>query len=202
MPRTSPAAARNAAPIGRVFCDWFAELDGTLLEVGCGTGQHAAVLSARAPGVRWVPSDLGPDVMTIRAWRARAADPGRIAEPAALDVTVAADWRPHRALAAVVTINTLHIMRWRAVVDLFRHAAEACRAGARMLVYGPLHVGGRPTGPGNERFDRTLRSGGDGAGIRDLESVRSLAAECGWIELARYRMPADNQALVWSRARA
>ena len=201
-PRTSPAAARNAAPIGRVLSDWFGGLDGTLLEIGCGTGQHAAMLSDTVPGLRWLPSDLHPDIATIDAWRAQAADPERVADPVSLDVTDAEDWRAHRGLAAVFTVNTLHIMRWRAVVDLFRHAASACRAGARLFVYGPMHVGGRPTGPGNARFDEALKAGGTGAGIRDLEAVRGVAAAHGWIELARYRMPADNQAIVWGRAQA
>lgn len=200
--RTSPAATRNADPIARVLSDWFGTLEGTLLEIGCGTGQHAAALSERVPGLRWLPSDLAPDVPTIEAWRASAPDPARIADPVALDVTAPSDWRAHRDLAAVFTVNTLHIMPWRAVGALFRQSAAACRAGARLLVYGPMHIGGRPTGPGNARFDRDLRARGDGAGIRDLEAVRSIAALHDWIELARYRMPADNQALVWQRAAA
>ena len=201
-PRSSPAAARNAAPIGRVVADWFSGQQGTLLEVGCGTGEHAAALSAHTPGLCWLPTDLEPDVATILAWRDRATHPGRVAAPAALDVRDAARWRAFDAVDAVLSINTLHIMAWEAVCALFRNAATVCREDARLAVYGPMHVGGSPTGPGNEAFDRSLRAQGAGMGIRDIEAVRGVAGACGWIELAHYRMPADNQMLVWRRAAA
>lgn len=201
-PPSSPAAARNADAIGRVLGDWLGTRGGTLLEIGCGTGQHAAALSEHVPALHWLPTDVEPDVETILAWRARAAAPARVAAPAALDVGDAARWRQFSGIDAVLTVNTLHIMPWPSVVDLFRHAAAACRDGARLLVYGPMHVGGSPTGPGNARFDAALRSADPDRGIRDLESVLDAAAAHGWIELARYRMPADNRMIVWRRGPA
>ena len=199
-PRSAPAAQRNAGPLSLVVADWLSALDGTLLEVGCGTGEHAATLSAETPDLCWLPTDVDPDVATIMAWRAQLQFPTRVAAPAALDVTRKDQWRGYRDLAAVYTVNTLHIMPWPATQALFRYAATACRPGARLLVYGPMHIGGRATSPGNAEFDASLRSRGLGMGIRDLEAIRSEAAGCGWVERAHYAMPANNQALVWQRS--
>lgn len=199
-PRSAPAAQRNAGPLRRVVADWLSSLDGTLVEIGCGTGEHAATLSAETPGLCWLPTDVDPDVATIMAWRARAPFPTRVAAPAALDVTREDQWCDFRDLAAVYTVNTLHIMPWAAAQALFQRAATSCRPGARLLVYGPMHIGGRATSPGNAEFDASLRSRELGMGIRDIEAVRSEAAGCGWIECAHYAMPANNQALVWQRA--
>ena len=201
-PRSAPAAARNAAPIGRVVADWLATIEGTLLEVGCGTGEHAAALSALTPNLCWLPTDREPDVATIMAWRERAAHPERVAAPAALDVDSAADWQRFEDVAAVFSVNTLHIMNWDSVPRLFAGAAAACRPGGVLIIYGPLHVRGEATSPGNAAFDAQLRDAVGDMGIRDIEAVRSAAAGAGWIEQAHYAMPANNQLLVWRRSDA
>lgn len=199
-PRSAPAAARNAAPIGRVVADWLAPLEGTLLEVGCGTGEHAAAFSALTPGLCWRPTDKEPDVATIMAWRDTAAHPERMAAPAALDVDDASQWQRFEQVAAVFSVNTLHIMNWNSVTRLFAGAAAACRAGGLLLIYGPLHVAGQATSQGNAAFDAQLRGAEFDMGIRDLEAIRSEAAGRGWIERAHYAMPANNQMLIWQRS--
>ncbi|MEO0344661.1 MAG: DUF938 domain-containing protein [Pseudomonadota bacterium] len=201
-PRSAPAAARNAAPIGRVVADWLAPIKGTLLEVGCGTGEHAASLSTFTPNLCWLPTDREPDVATIMAWRDRAAHPERVAAPAALDVDRASDWHRFEDVAVVFSVNTLHIMSWNSVTRLFAGAAAACRPGGLLILYGPLHMQGEATSPGNAAFDAQLRGAIGGMGIRDLEAVRSEAAGAGWIEQAHYAMPANNQLLVWRRSDA
>ncbi|MEO0615377.1 MAG: DUF938 domain-containing protein [Pseudomonadota bacterium] len=200
-PRSAPAAARNAAPIGQIAADWLAPLEGTLLEIGCGTGEHAATLSALTPNLCWLPTDRDPDVETILAWRERAEHPERVAAPAVLDVDDSEQWQRFEQVAAVFTVNTLHIMNRDSVTRLFAGAAAACRAGGLLFVYGPLHVRGKATSPGNAAFDTRLRGAGRDMGIRDLEAVRSEAAGQGWIERAHYAMPANNQALVWQCGR-
>lgn len=200
--RSSPSAARNAAAIGSVLADWLSGCRGTLLEVGCGTGQHAAAISASLPGLTWLPTDAEVDSETVLGWRETANAPERIAAPAQLDVRDARRWRDVAGVTALVTINTLHIMDWSSVEALFEGSSQALREGGLLFVYGPMHVGGQPTGPGNEAFDRTLRQRKAGQGIRDLEAVRALAASCGLIERALYAMPADNRMLVWQKRRA
>ena len=132
---------------------------GTLLEVGSGTGQHAAYLIDRLDGVLWQPSDRIPDHGSIKGWAATA----------------------------------------EAVTDLFSSAAKLARDATRFLVYGPFHVDGKPTSEGNAVFDVQLRAEATGMGIRDLGEVRALACRTGWVEVAHYHMPANNQLLVFAR---
>lgn len=198
-PGYSPACERNADPIGAVLADWLRP--GTrLLEVGCGTGQHAAYIIDRLPGVHWQPSDRSVDCESVAHWRATAGDGSRIAAPVALDVCEAAQWSALDASDAVFSANTLHIMTWSACVALFERAAAHVDVGGLLCVYGPFHDGETPDSESNARFDADLRARGQGMGIRDLARVRALAARCNWLECAHYRMPANNRMLIWRRA--
>ena len=195
--RSSPSCERNQEPIAHVLRDWFAG-GVRVLEVGSGTGQHAAYLTAHLDGCVWQPTDVQPDHVTISGWRALAATPERILDAQPLDVLQPAHWTPFAgAFDAAFTANTLHIMPWEAVVALWSGLAETMLEEARFAVYGPFHRDGKPTSDSNARFDEELRSAGTGMGIRDLGEIRALAARHGWLERAHYQMPANNQMLLF-----
>ena len=198
-PAHSPACERNAGPIVAVLADWLPA--GTrLLEIGCGTGQHAAYMIDHLPGVSWQPSDRGVDRDSVAYWRATASAAARIAPPVPLDVCDAAQWSALAPSDALFTANTLHIMPWSACVALFENAPAHITEAGLLFVYGPFHDDGQPSSDSNAQFDRDLRARGQGMGIRDLRDVRALAARCGWLECAHYRMPANNQLLIWRQA--
>lgn len=196
--RGSPACERNADAIGEVLADWLDSGD-RLLEIGSGTGQHAAYLIDRLSGVIWQPSDRQVDDETIGAWSATAVSRERILAPLRLDVTNAQDWQRLGAFDAVFSANTLHIMPWPSVVACFAGLGEVCPPATKVMIYGPFHRQGKPTSDSNARFDAELRAAGTGMGIRSLEAVQSLAAANGLLQLAHYQMPANNQLLVWRR---
>ena len=50
-------------------------------------------------------------------------------------------------------------------------------------------------------FDAWLRARDPLSGIRDAEAVNELAAAAGLLPVADHALPANNQALVWRRAR-
>ena len=52
----SPAAARNSAPILAVLKRVLPE-NGLVLEIGCGTGEHAVHFARGMPNLTWLPSD-------------------------------------------------------------------------------------------------------------------------------------------------
>src|ERR1043165_6005150 len=70
----SPAAARNSAPILAVL-KRVLPAHGVVLEIGCGTGEHAVHFAAAMPGLTWLPSD--PDAGS----RASTASWIKFAEP-------------------------------------------------------------------------------------------------------------------------
>ena len=117
--------------------------------------------------------------------------------PATLDVRVR-PW-PFPTVDVVYTANTLHIMSWDAVSDVFAGAAQVLRSHGRFVSYGPFRYHGAHTSEGNLRFDRQLRSQGVGSGIRDIDDLRALAVITGLDLCGDIAMPANNRLLIWSR---
>src|SRR6476659_3130264 len=56
----SPAAARNSAPILEVL-KRILPAKGVVLEIGCGTREHAVHFAQAMPNLTWLPSDPDPD---------------------------------------------------------------------------------------------------------------------------------------------
>lgn len=191
----SPACERNRAPILAVLREELSRCR-SVLEIGSGTGQHAVYFAAALPQLRWQPTELAEYLPPLRA-RIAAEAPDNCAAPLALDVQTDA-W-PVATTDAVFSANTLHIMAWSAVADLFAGAGRVLGTGGCLCIYGPFRYGGRFTSPSNAAFHRSLRARDPASGIRDFEAVDALAAAQGLVLRADYSMPANNQLLVWSR---
>ena len=122
---------------------------GLVLEIGSGTGQHAAYFARCLPGLTWQPSERPENLGSIAAWRDEARVPNLNA-PVALDLFD--DHWPVAAADAVVCINTIHIVAWGAVERLFECAGQVLGAGGIMYVYGPYRYADRVLEPSNVRF--------------------------------------------------
>jgi SAM-dependent methyltransferase len=184
----SDAAERNREPILAVLKGAFRDRR-SVLEIGSGTGQHAAYFAAQLPHLVWQASDVAANLPGIRQW---ASDP----PPLELDVD-----RPFPSVAAdaVFSANTCHILSWRQVERMFEGVAALLPAGGVFAVYGPFHYGGKPTAESNARFDAMLRARDPASGVRDFEVVRELAKRHG-LELEEDNvMPANNRLLVFRK---
>ncbi|MEM8992087.1 MAG: DUF938 domain-containing protein, partial [Pseudomonadota bacterium] len=83
----SPVVARNFEPICAALAPRLDAATGTVLEIGAGTGQPAALFSKRFSHLTWLPSDPDPaQLKSIAAWRS-ALGPPNLAEGIALDAT-------------------------------------------------------------------------------------------------------------------
>ncbi len=98
-----------------------------VLEIGSGTGQHAAHFGLHLPHLVWLPSDLPENLPGIRLWLDEAGLPN-VPAPLALDVNDA-EW-PVPAVDAVFSANTAHIMDWASVGALFAGVGRLLRAGS------------------------------------------------------------------------
>jgi cyclopropane fatty-acyl-phospholipid synthase-like methyltransferase len=163
-----------------------------VLEIGSGTGQHAAFFAARLPQLLWQASDVAGNHASIEAW---IDGVGNARPPMVLDVD-ANDW-PARRYDAAFSANTAHIMHWPTVVHMFHGVARILEPGGVFALYGPFNYEGEYTSPSNERFDQSLRATDAGMGIRDFEAVAELARSAGMTLLAAHAMPANNRTLVW-----
>jgi SAM-dependent methyltransferase len=189
------ACQRNRAPILDVL-KWAFAATRDVLEIGSGTGQHAVYFATHLSHLVWHTSGLPDEHPGIEAWIEEARLPN-VLRPLALDVNDPV-W-PIEAVDAVFSANTLHIMSWRAVENMFDGIARVLRPGGMVCIYGPFNYGGRHTAPSNARFDEWLKARDPLSGIRDFERVDGLARDAR-LTLARdCAMPANNRSLVWRR---
>ncbi len=190
----APACERNRDPILAVLSEHFADRQ-RVLEIGSGTGQHAAHFAAGLPHLQWQSSDRAENLPGIRQWLVEAALPNT---PEPLQLDVGGDWPP-QCFDAMFSANTLHIMAWEEVRALFAALPSVLADDATLVIYGPFHRDGQPTSDSNAAFDRSLRDRVPHMGVRDLEAVDALAAEAGLTLVAVRAMPANNVCVVWRR---
>ena len=167
-----------------------------VLEIGSGTGQHAAHFARHLPHLIWQPSDMASRLSGIRVWTDAAALTN-LCDPVEIDINQPA-W-PDVGADAVFSANTLHIVAWPVVERLFERAAAALPPDGVIAVYGPFNYGGRFTSASNEAFDALLRERDASSGIRDVETVDALARGHAYGLLVDLSLPANNRLLVWQR---
>ena len=135
----SEASERNRAPILAILKRVFADRR-HVLEIGSGTGQHAAYFAPELAHLSWQPSDVAENLPSVRLWREEAQTP-RLLEPLELDVN-----RPFPKVSAdaVFSANTSHIMSWPQVERMFDGMAKIDSLKIFCL-YGPFNYGGQYT---------------------------------------------------------
>jgi cyclopropane fatty-acyl-phospholipid synthase-like methyltransferase len=170
-------------------------LQGRVLEIGSGTGQHAVYFAAQLPQLCWQTSDLAANLDGIRA---RIDDAGldNLMPPLLLDVL--GSW-PGARYDTIYTANSLHIMSETAVRRCFEGCGDCLQTGGRFAVYGPFNYDGAYTSASNARFDAMLRANDPDSGIRDFEWLDRLARDAGMMLEADIAMPANNRSLIWKK---
>ncbi|MEE2731057.1 MAG: DUF938 domain-containing protein [Pseudomonadota bacterium] len=192
----SQACENNKLPILEVLQRHLTS-PASLLEVGSGTGQHAAFFSGQLPHIHWHPSDVTENLPGITAWCEEAGH-SNLQAPISFDVT------QQNALPSpldhLFSANTLHIMSWPAVEAFFERVPALVKPAGYVIFYGPFKYNGEFTSDSNARFDLWLKARGAHQGIRDFEAIARLATQAGLRLVEDVRMPANNQTLVWQKA--
>jgi cyclopropane fatty-acyl-phospholipid synthase-like methyltransferase len=200
--RHAPATTRNCEPILAVLRTELPST-GTVLEIGSGTGEHAVYFAPRLQPRPWLPSDVDPDALaSIRAWQDEQPV-ANLLPPILLDAREARwplECRPAKPdIAAIVSINMIHIAPWSASLGLLAGAARLLPVDAPLILYGPFKRQGRHTSASNAAFDESLRSRDAAWGVRDLDTLEREARTLG-LELHRViEMPANNLTVVFRR---
>lgn len=181
----SEASERNRAPILAVLKRIFSNSK-RVLEIGSGTGQHAAYFSPELPHLVWQASDVAENLPGIRAWGC---------SPIELDVD--GEW-PAVEADAVFSANTCHIMSWAQVERLFAGVGRM-KSVRTFCLYGPFNYGGKHTSESNARFDALLRSRDVASGLRDFGKIVGVGKSVGLQLIEDNDMPANNRLLVFAR---
>ncbi len=190
----APSCERNREPILEVLRQWLGNRR-RVLEIGSGSGQHAVHFAAAMPQLNWQSSDRAENLPGILAWLDEAALPNT---PAPLEFDVGGCW-PDGTFDAVFSANTLHIMAWHEVQQLFARLPSLTTDDAVLIIYGPFNHQGRYSSDSNAEFDRWLKARGPHMAIRDAEAVDALAAAAGFALVDDIAMPANNRCRVWRR---
>ncbi len=201
----SPTFDRNAPPLIAALAPWFAGGSGPVLEIGCGTGQHAGAFALAFPSLDWWPSDPFPEHRaSARAWRAHLRLPDR----EILDLDATGDWpaapgvRRLGPLAAVFAMNVVHIAPWAVAEGIVAGAGRALAPGGALILYGPFKVHGDFVGEGNRAFDAGLRADNPAWGLRDVAEIEALGRDAGLTFATLTAMPANNRLIVLQKTTA
>lgn len=194
----SPSAARNSAPILAVL-KRVVPARGAVLEIGCGTGEHAVCFAGAMPNITWQPSDPDADARTSTSSWIKFSRLKNVLAPRDIDVC-SGQWGVEQTgpFDAIVSINMIHIAPWAASLGLFAGAGRLLHAGGLLLLYGPFMRDGAHTAPSNAAFDAALKARDPSWGVRDIADLEQVGKAAGLVLRETVEMPANNMLLVFS----
>jgi SAM-dependent methyltransferase len=198
----SPSAARNSAPILAVL-KRVLPTNGVVLEIGCGTGEHAVCFAEAMTNLTWLPSDPDPGSRASTASWIKFKGLKNVLAPIDIDVC-AKLWGVEQTAPfdAIVSINMVHIAPWAASLGLFAGAGRLLRAGGFLFLYGPFKRNGVHNAPSNAAFDESLKARNPSWGLRDIADLQRVG-DASRLDLREtIEMPANNMSLVFSRGGA
>jgi len=194
--RHAAAAERNREPILSALREILGEA-ARVLEVGSGTGQHAAFFTERMPGWTWQPTDPEPASLgSIEAYRREAAA-ANFLPPVKLDASGASF--PGASYDAVFSANVIHIAPWSVALGILEGAASVLAGSGVLVLYGPFRFSGTFTAESNAAFDARLRGEDPSWGVRDVDDLTLEAMARGFERPRAMPMPVNNHLLVFRR---
>jgi len=193
----SESSEQNKDVILNVLQRQFSERE-KILELGSGTGQHAIYFAKALSHLQWICSDTRENLAGISAW-INEADLNNITGPVELDVNNPV-WNV-LPVDGVFSANTVHIMSWPSVENMFAGISRVLAPQGLFCLYGPFNYNGLFTSDSNARFDLWLKARDADSGVRDFEALNTLAADQDMTLLEDYEMPENNRILVWQKAR-
>lgn len=167
-----------------------------VLEIGSGTGQHAVFFASEFPDLTWLTSDQAEYHSGIQMWLSDSALLN-IEGPLLLDVDQE-NWNIDKT-EAIFSANTVHIMGWHSVENMFAGIGKILQKEGVFCLYGPFNYDGRFTSESNARFDLWLKQRDSVSGVRDFEALQQLAVKAGLDLIDDVEMPANNRILVWKK---
>ncbi len=170
-------------------------LQGDVLEIGSGSGQHAVYFASQMPQISWQTSELAANLSGIEAW-IEDSGLGNLLAPIELDVQGA--WPVH-LFDLVYSANCFHIMGKDAVARCIEGIGDCLKPGGVFALYGPFNYAGAYTSESNARFDQMLRARDPASGIKDFEWIEELANGAQLQLLEDVAMPANNRILIWQK---
>jgi len=197
-----PAAKRNKTFIGDVLSR-IIQKNGSILEIGSGSGEHGVAFQKRFPETIWQTSD--PDLrhrQSISSWILYEKLNMKMPQPLAIDVEIT-PWEISSALAlslqVIVSINLIHISSWNCTRSLFKESGKLLSNGKYLMLYGPFKIDNEHISQSNYLFDKSLKMQNNNWGIRNLDQVNEEAYNNGFSQTELIFMPANNLSIIYKK---
>tara|TARA_B100000886_G_scaffold266292_1_gene190620 strand:- start:647 stop:1273 length:627 start_codon:yes stop_codon:yes gene_type:complete len=196
------ATQRNSLFIGDVLSK-IIKNNGSILEIGSGSGEHGVVFQKRFPKIIWQTSD--PELVhrkSISSWIDYEKLNKKMPKPLTLDVEKMPWEIPIKlahSLQGIVSINMIHIAHWSCTKALFRESRRLLKKEQFLILYGPFKVGNKHTCQSNYFFDNSLKMRNNLWGIRNLEDVSDEAKKNSFFQEDIINMPANNFSIIYRK---
>ena len=172
------ATKRNRAFIGDELSK-IIKKNGSILEIGSGSGEHGVFFQKRFPEIIWQTSD--PELLhrkSISSWIEYEELNKKMPQPLDLDVEKVPWQLPLKlanSLQGIVCINMIHVAHWNCTIELFKGAGKLLKEGQFLILYGPFKIGNKYKSQSNYFVDYSLKMQNDLWCIRNLEEVTEEA---------------------------
>ena len=172
----------------------------TVLEIGSGTGQHAATFCSCLPTIDWIPSDLNSESFeSIASWKkvvsAENMEPPRLIDAASPNWNIGNVNR----ISAIVAINVIHISSFDVTLGILNGANKYLDKGGVLYFYGPFFQNNVEPTESNKVFDQYLRNQNEYWGIRTLDEIEVLAKDRGLHLDKTIEMPKNNLSVIFQK---
>ena len=186
----SSAAQQNRDVILAVLKEAF-KASSRILEIGSGSGQHAAYFSRHLSHLSWQASDRQEMLAGIDLWLQKTN------ALQAIELDVCKRW-PQQNYDGAFAANIAHIMHWHEIEAMFSGLDKILTKTALFCLYGPFSINGYLS-ESNREFDLWLQARDPLTCLRDKNDLDQLAASNNLQPYKQWRMPANNLILSWQK---
>ena len=198
--RFSPSTERNKDIVRDVFLQHM-PVEGHVLEVASGTGEHGVHITAAAPDLSWTYSDIDPQGRQSQAAWAEYVPHDRLNGPFHLDASTDhwGELEQTGGFNALFNANMIHISPFGVAEGLLAGAGRLLSVGGKLMLYGPFARKGE-IAPSNAAFNESLQRRDPTWGVRDLElEILPLAERANLTLQTVVEMPANNLSVIFTR---
>ena len=187
---------QDSEPIREVLAK-FLPSQGTILEIGSGSGERIIHFARQLKGLTWQPTAADPDTLAALTQRISEAALENLLPPLDLDVQ-RQPW-PGSQVAGVLAIDVVNTMPWENVLAMFFGASRSMLSAGVLYVYSAVRFNGRYTAKVNEDRDQALRARDEKFALRDIRELTVAGTRTGFGLERTLAMPDDYHSLVFKR---
>lgn len=175
-------------------------IEGKVLEISSGTGQHSAYFAPHFPKLTFYTSEYEESLMdSIRAYAADTPTKN-VKEPVLINVIDDwTKWNVPNDFDYAININMIHVTPFPCSIGLFKNVSSILKIGGLLITYGAYANNGVLEPESNRDFDRSIRKRDPNCGVRDIQDLIKVSETYGISLKHIQEMPANNKCIIWQK---